>query len=177
MRLKFFIITLSLFFGTSYSQEFDEIKYDLKLQVEHKDSLQSIEERLAGKWKYLGNRNNEILTDTLFARFWNNKSTYGIVENGIIYEIVNGKRKKANYYYEVTYSFKKGKGFYSKERKYLNSEIIEITNHQPIPKLVFYKSNFGILFTGMGGQYFEKINKLTTEKLVLENGKEYLKME
>ena len=176
MRLKFLIIILSLFFSTSYSQEFGEIKYDLKLQAEHKDTLQSIGERLTGKWKYLGKRNNGILTDTLFARFWNNKKTYGVVENGIVYEIDDGIRKKTDYYYEITYRFKTSKGFYSRERRYRNKDIVEKSSDQPIPRLIFYKNNFGILFTGMAGHNFEKINELSADMLILESGKEYLKI-
>ncbi len=177
MRTKLLIILFTFLFTQSYSQDFGEIELDSKLQIKYSDTLKNIGERLIGKWKYLGKRKNGILSDTLFVSFSNSKKTTVVVENGIIFELANGKRKKANYYYETTYEFESGKGIYSREKKYFNSDIISITTCQPIPKLVYYKEKFGILFIRMAGQNFESISELNPKKLILENGKEYQKIE
>ncbi|MGH1383686.1 hypothetical protein [Kordia sp.] len=139
--------------------------------------MKNIGERLTGKWKYLGKRKNGTLTDTIGTSFSNNKKTIITIENGIVFESEGNKSKKADYYYEITYSFKNGKGYYSREEKSINDDWKSITSCQPIPELVYYKEKFGILFIGMGGQSFSEIIELTTEKLVIENGKEYLKLE
>jgi len=177
MRTKLLILLFTLFFTQSYSQDFGKIKLDSKLQVKYSDSLKIIGERLTGKWKYLGKRTNGSLIDTIGVSFWNDKKTVITVENGIVIESEGDKRKRADYFYEITYSFKDGKGFYSREEKYINEDVTLITSCQPIPELVYYKGKFGIIFTGMVGQSFSKITELTSEKLVLENGKEYLKLE
>jgi hypothetical protein len=132
---------------------------------------------MTGKWKYLGKRTNGILTDTLGTSFSNGKKTLITIENGIIIESEGNKSKKVDYFYEITYSFNNGKGYYSREKKYYNKGILSITSCQPIPELVYYEEQFGILSIGMGGETFSEINELTPEKLVLENGKEYLKLE
>ncbi len=177
MRNTLLIILFTSFFAQSYSQDFGEIKLDSKLQIKYSDSLKNIGERLTGKWKYLGKRTNGSLIDTIGMSFRNDKKTVIIVENGIVIESEEDKSKKADYFYEITYSFKNGKGFYSREEKYINEDIISITSCQPIPELVYYKEKFGILFIGMAGQNFSEIKKLTSERLILENGKEYLKLE
>ncbi|MEE9364229.1 MAG: hypothetical protein V3U92_16640 [Cellulophaga sp.] len=177
MRNAILIILFTSFFTQSYSQDFGEIKLDSKLQVKYSDTIQNIGERITGKWKYLGKRTNGILTDTIGISFRNDKKTVITVENGIIIESEGNKRKKADYFYEITYNFKNGTGFYSREEKYINEDITSITSCQPIPELVYYKEKFGIVFIGMAGQSFSEINELTSEKLVLENGKEYLKIE
>jgi hypothetical protein len=177
MRNTLLIILFTSFFIQSYSQDFGKIKLDSKLQVQYSDTIQNIGERINGKWKYLGKRKGGILSDTLYVSFSNNKKTTVIVENGIVFELANGKRKKADYYSETTYEFKNGNGFYSSEKKYLKSDIIEITSCQPIPELIFYKEKFGILFIGMAGQNFEPIRELNTNNLIFENGKEYQKIE
>ncbi len=177
MRNTLLIILFTSFFIQSYSQDFGEIKLDSKLQVQYSDTLLNIGERISGKWKYLGKRKSGILSDTLYVSFSDDKKTTVIVENGIIFELTNGKRKKADYYSETTYEFKNGKGFYSSEKKYLNSDIISITTCQPIPELIYYKEKFGILFIGMVGQNFEPIRELNTKNLIFENGEEYEKVE
>ena len=177
MRTKLLIILFTLVFTQSYSQDFGEIKLDSKLQIKYSDTLQDIGERITGKWKYLGKRTNGILTDTIGMSFRNDKKIVITVENGIVIESKGNKRKKADYFYEITYSFKNGKGYYSREEYYFNKNITSITSCQPIPELVYYKEKFGIIFIGMGGQSFSEINELTSEKLILENGKEYLKIE
>jgi hypothetical protein len=177
MRNTLLIILFTSFFIQSYSQDFGEIKLDSKLQVQYSDTIQNIGERISGKWKYLGKRTNGILTDTTGTSFRNDKKTVITVENGIVIESEGSKRKKADYFYEITYNFKNGKGFYSREEKYINEDITSITSCQPIPELVYYKEKFGIVFIGMAGQSFSEITELTSEKLVLENGKEYLKIE
>ncbi|MFG6686689.1 hypothetical protein ACGK9U_08925 [Mariniflexile sp. HNIBRBA6329] len=177
MRTKLLIILFTLFFIQSYSQDFGEIKLDSKLQIKYSDSLRNIGERLTGKWKYLGKKENGFLRDTLFVSFNNNQKTTVIVENGKIFELINGKKKEADYYSETTYDFKNANGFYSSEKKYLNSDIVSITTCQPIPELVYYKEKFGILFIGMAGQNFESIRELNSKKLILENGEEYQKVE
>jgi hypothetical protein len=176
MRNILFTILFTLFLTQSYSQDFGEIKIDSKLQIKHSDTLKNIGERLTGKWKYLGKKTNGILIDTIGTSFSNNIKTTIIVENGIVIESEGNKRKKADYYYEITYNFQNGNGFYSREEKSLNDDWESITSCQPIPELVYYGEKFGILFIGMGGQSFSEINELTSEKLVLENGKEYLKL-
>ena len=177
MRNIFLTMKFTSFFIQTYSQDFGEIKLDSKLQVRYTDTLQNIGERISGKWKYLGKRKSGILSDTLSMSFSDDKKTTVIVENGIISELANGKRKKANYYSETTYIFKNGKGFYSSEKQYLNSDIISITTCQPIPELIYYKEKFGILFIGMAGQNFEPIRELNTKSLIFENGEEYQKVE
>jgi hypothetical protein len=177
MRMKLLIILFTLFFTQSYSQDFGEIKLDSKLQIKYSDTLQNIGERITGKWKYLGKRSNEILKDTIGMSFRNDQKIVITVENGIVIESKGNKRKKADYFYEIIYSFKNGKGFYSREKKYLNKDITSITSDQPIPELVYYEEKFGIVFIGMAGQSFSEIIELTSEKLILENGKEYLKLE
>ena len=176
MRTQFLVILLTFLITQSYSQDFGEIKLDSKLQVKYSDTLRNIGERLSGKWKYLGKRAKESLIDTIGVSFTDDKKTIITVENGIVFEIENGKRKKANYFYEITYNFKNGKGFYSSEEKYFNKEITSISSCQPIPELVYYKGNFGILFYEMVGESFRKIRELTPERLIFENGKEYQKM-
>ncbi len=166
-----------MFFTQSYSQDFGEIKIDSKLQIKYSDTLKNIGERLSGKWKYLGKRINGSLTDTLGISFRNDKKTTITIENGIVIESEENKRKKANYFYEITFDFKNGKGYYSREKKSINEDVTSITSCQPIPELVYYKDKFGIIFIGMAGQSFSEINELTSEKLILENGKEYLKLE
>ena len=118
MRTNLLIILFTLFLTQSYSQDFGEITVDSKLQIKYSDSLKSIGERLSGKWKYLGKRKIGILSDTLYVSFSDNQKTTVIVENGIISELTNGKRKKADYYSETTFDFRNGKGFYSSEKKY-----------------------------------------------------------
>lgn len=177
MIKKLLIIVFALFLTQSFSQDFDEIKLNPKLQIKYADSLKSIGERLTGKWKYLGKRKGDILSDTLFTSFSNNIKTIAIVENGKVFELINGKKKEADYYSETTYSFKNGKGDYSSEKKYLNSDITWVSSCQPIPGLVYYKKQFGILFIGMAGQNFEAICKLNSKYLVLENGEEYKRVE
>ena len=177
MRNILLIILFTSFFTQSYSQDFGEIKLDSKLQVQYSDTIQNIGKRITGKWKYLGKRTNGILIDTIGTNFRNDKETLVIIENGTVIESEGNKRKKVDYFYEITYSFKNGNGFYSREKKYFNEEITSITSCQPIPELVYYKEKFGIVFIGMAGQSFSEITELTSEKLVLENGKEYLKIE
>lgn len=177
MKTTLLIILLGLLFYQSYSQEFDEEKFDIKLQTKYKDTLQSIGKGLTGKWKYLGKANNGILSDTIFVSLSNNIKTTVFFENGIIYELENSKRKKVDYYYETSYEFKNGKGYYSEDKKYLNEETWEISSCQPIPELIYYQNKFGILFIGMIGSNFEAIRELTAEKLSLGNGKEYLKID
>ena len=177
MRTNLLIILFTLLLTQSYSQDFGEIVVDSKLQIKYSDSLKSIGERLSGKWKYLGKRKSGILSDTLYVSFSDNQKTTVFVENGIISELTNGKRQKANYYSETTFDFRNSKGFYSSEKKYLNSDIISITTCQPIPELIFYEEKFGILFIGMGGQSFEPILELNSENLIFENGEEYKKVE
>ncbi len=177
MRTTLLIILFTSFFTQSYSQDFGEIKLDSKLQIKYSDTLQNIGERITGKWKYLGKRTNGILTDTVGMSFRNDKKTLITIENGIVIESEGNKSKIADYFYEITYSFKNGKGYYSREKNYFNEGITSVTTCQPHPKLVYYEEKFGIIFIGMGGQSFSKINELTSEKLVLENGKEYLKLE
>ncbi|ARV14505.1 hypothetical protein BTO07_04780 [Polaribacter sp. SA4-12] len=166
-----------MFFTQTYSQDFGEIKIDSKLQIKHSDTLKNIGERLTGKWKYLGKRKGGILNDTLNVSFSNNKKTTVIVENGIIFELADGKRKKANYYSETTYEFDNGKGYYSLEEKSFNDDWETITSCQPVPELVYYKEKFGILFIGMAGQNFEPIRELNINNLIFENGEEYQKIE
>ena len=177
MRNTLLIILFTSFFFQSYSQDFGEIKLESKLQIKYSDTLQNIGKRITGKWKYLGKRTNGILIDTIGTNFRNDKETLIIIENGTVIESEGNKRKKADYFYEITYSFKNGNGFYSREKKYFNEGITSITSCQPIPELVYYEKKFGILSIGMGGQSFSEINELTPKKLVLENGKEYLKLE
>jgi len=177
MRMKLLIILFTLFFTQSYSQDFGEIKLDSKLQIKYSDTLHNIGERITGKWKYLGKRRNGILKDTIGMSFRNDQKIVITVENGILIELKENKRKKADYFYEITYNFKNGKGFYSREKKYLNKDITSTTSDQPIPELVYYEEKFGIVFIGMAGQSFSEIIELTSEKLILENGKEYLKLE
>ncbi len=177
MRMKFLIILFTFFFTQSYSQDYGEIKLDSKLQIKYSDTLQNIGKRITGKWKYLGKRRNGILKDTIGMSFRNNQKIVIIIENGIVIESEENKRKIADYFYEITYDFKNGKGFYSRERKYLNKDITSTTSDQPIPELVYYEEKFGIVFIGMAGQSFSEIIELTSTKLILENGKEYLKLE
>ena len=177
MRTKLLLILFTLLFAQSYSQDFGEIKLDSKLQIKYSDSLKNIGERLSGKWKYLGKRTNESLTDTIGVSFSNNKKTIITVENGIVIESEGNKRKKVDYFYEITYSFKNGNGFYSREKKYINEHLTLLSSCQQVPLLVYYKEQFGIVFIGMAGQSFSEINELTSEKLILENGKEYLRLE
>ncbi|WP_452231339.1 hypothetical protein [Lacinutrix sp. MEBiC02595] len=177
MRNTLLIILLSLFFTKFYSQDFGEIILDSKLQIKYSDTLQNIGERITGKWKYLGKRANGILTDTIGTSFRDDKKTIITIENGIVIESEGKKRKKADYFYEINYSFKKGNVYYSREKKSINNNWETISSCQPIPEIAYYKEKFGILFIEMIGQSFSGINKLTSEKLVLENGKEYLKLE
>jgi hypothetical protein len=176
MRNELLIILFTLFLTQSYSQDFGEIKIDSKLQIKHSDTLKNIGERLTGKWKYLGKRANGILTDTIGTSFSNDKKTIITIKNGIVIETEGKKSKKADYFYEVTYNFKNGNGYYSREEKSLNEDWESMTSCQPIPELVYCKEKFGILFVGMGGQSFSEINGLSSEKLIMENGKEYLKL-
>ncbi|MGI9532964.1 hypothetical protein [Lutimonas sp.] len=177
MRTKFLLILLTLFLTQSYSQDFGTIRLDSELQKKHSDSLKNIGERLNGKWKYLGKSANGSLIDTVGTSSKNGNRSIIIVENGIVFEVEGNKKKKANYYYEIIFSFINGKGFYSREKKYLIDGITEISSDQPIPELVYYKEKFGIVFHQMLGETFNGINELTSERLVLENGKEYLKLE
>ena len=177
MRNTLLTILFTSFFLQSYSQDFGEIKLDPKLQIKYSDTLQNIGERLTGKWKYLGKRNSGILSDTLFVSFNNKNKTTVIVENGIVFEIENNNRKKADYYYETSYEFKNGSGIYSEDKKYFKENILEISTCQPFPELIFYQNKFGILFIGLGGQNFEAISKLKADKLVFENGSEYWRTE
>ncbi len=176
MRNALLIILFALFFSSSYSQDLEEIKLDAKSQIKYSDTLINIGERLTGKWKYLGKRTNKRLIDTVGISFRDNKKTVIIVENGIVITSIGNKRRKADYFYEITYNFKNGKNSYSCEEKSLNGDITSITDCQPIPKLVYYKEKFGILFIGMLGENFEPIRKLNRNYLVLENGKEYIKI-
>ncbi|WP_282069683.1 hypothetical protein [Olleya namhaensis] len=177
MKVKLFTILFTLFLTLSYSQDFGEIKIDSKLQIKHSDTLKTIGERLTGKWKYLGKRKGEILIDTLNVSFTNNKKTTVIVENGTVFELSDGKRKKAEYYIETTYKFDNDKGYYALEEKSLNDDWKSINTCQPVPELIYYKEKFGILFTEMLGQNFEAIRDINTNTLILENGKEYKKTE
>jgi len=177
LNTKISIILFTFFLTQSYSQDFRKIKLDSKLQIKYSDSLKNIGERLTGKWKYLGKRTNGSLIDTIGVSYRFGKKTIIIVENGIVIESQGDKRKKADYFYEIIFSFKNSKGFYSREEKYINEDITSITSCQPIPELVYYKEKFGIIFIGMIGESFSEINELTSEKLVFENGKEYLKIE
>ena len=177
MKTKIIIILLTVFFLQSYSQEFDGIKYNLELQAKYKDTLRNIGDRLTGKWKYLGKKDHKILIDTLSLNFRDDEKTYVVVENGTLFEIRNGKRKEANYYYEITYNFDNSIGYYSEDKIYFDSNIIESYSSQPYPELIYYQNKFGILFVGHGGESFEVIRELNSEKLIFENGEEYLKIE
>ncbi len=178
MKTKLLTLLFILLISHSYSQENDlnEIKYDYKLQKEYKDTIQNIGEKLTGKWKYLGKNTNGKLIDTMSVSFRNNKETITVVENGNVFELEGNTRKKTNYFYEITYSFKNRKVFYSLKKKYYNENIIEISSCQSIPELIYYNGKIGILFVDMIGEHFEGIIKLTSERLILESGKEYLKL-
>lgn len=179
MKIGIFTILFLSLTNFSFCQEnnFNEIKYDQKLQVEQRDTLQDIGKRLTGKWKYLGKNSNGILTDTISIGFRNDEKIITTIENGTVFETVGKKKNKADYFYEITCSFENKKMYYSRERKYYNDNIISITDCQPIPELVYYNNKFGIVFSGMGGDNFSGINELTSEKLIFENGKEYSKIE
>ena len=177
MKQNTLFILLALFYIQSYSQEFGKINYDSHHQVKYKDTIQSIGRRITGKWKYLGTRQNETLSDTIGGGTREGKWTYDVVENGIAYEIVNGKRQKVGYYYQITFDFEKPEGTFKREKKYLNENIVEFSSDQPIPQLIYYKGSFGILFIEMVGEHFVAIRELNDEKLILENGKEYFKIE
>jgi hypothetical protein len=177
MRTKLLIILFTLNFIQSYSQDFWEIKIDSKLQIKYSDTLQSIGERITGKWKYLGKKINGNLTDTIGTNLKNGERTLITIENGIVFKTKRNVRKKADFFYQIDVNFKNGKIFYSETEISINGNWESFTSCAPIPELVFYKGQFGILFIGMGGQSFSEINKLTSEKLVIENGKEYLKFE
>ena len=177
MRTKLLIILFTLNYILSYSQDFGRIKIDSKLQVKYSDTLKNIKERLTGKWKYLGKRANGNLKDTVEVSFRNGKKTVIIVENGILYELTGNKKKEANYFYEITYSFENKRGYYNKNKKYPEQGITEINEHSSFPKVIFYKTKFGIFFDNfMVNDRFYEIKKLTFNRLVLENGKEYLKL-
>ena len=178
MKIGISIILFLSFTNFSFCQEngFNEIKYNQKLQVEQRDTLQNIGKRLTGKWKYLGKNDNGILTDTISIGFRNDEKMITTIENGIVFETVGRKKNKADYFYEITCGFKNKKMYYYRERKYYNDNIISITDCQPIPELVYYNTKFGIVYRGMGGDSFIGINELTSEKLIFENGKEFSKL-
>ena len=179
MKIGIFTILFLSLINFSFCQEndFNEIEYDQKLQIEQRDTLSNIGKRLTGKWKYLGKKSNGILTDTISVGFRNESKIITTIENGIVFETEGNKKSKANYFYELTYSFENGKSNYSVERIDLNKEIIWVTSCQPLSELIYYEDMYGILLKGMAGDSFYKINKLTSKSLVLENGKEYLKLE
>ena len=177
MKTKFLIILFTLNYIFSYSQDFERIKIDSKLQVKYSDTLKNIKERLTGKWKYLGKKANGSLKDTIGVSFRNDKKTLIIVENGYLYEITGNKKKEADYFYEITYSFENKRGYYNKNKKYHEQGITEINEHPSFPKIIFYKNRFGIFFSNfIENNRFYEIKKLTFNRLVLENGKEYLKL-
>jgi hypothetical protein len=171
--ILFFLINLS------FSQEspFNEIKFDKKLQIIHKDTLQNVRERLTGKWKYLGKKINEKISDTISVSYYENKTVTTTIENGIVFETEKDIKRKASYFLELTYSFKDGINNYSLERVEIDGSVIYVTSCQPIAKLIYYEGKIGIHFLGMSGDRFAEINKLTSESLILENGKEYLRLE
>ena len=173
--LIFFISTL--FTYQSFSQEVEEISLDLKFQVKYADTLNDIGERLNGRWKYLGKRTKAGLIDTLQESMKNDKTIIIVVENGTVYESIGGERKKADYFYEINYSFDFGNESYSREKKGLKGGMTTITSDQPIPEMAYYKGKFGIVFYSLYGQSFEGIQDLTSERLLLTNGEEYLRME
>jgi len=179
MKIGIFTILFLSLINFSFCQEngFIKIEYDQKLQVEQRDTLQNIGKRLTGKWKYLGKNSDGILTDTISVAFRNESKIITTIENGIVFEIEGNKKSKANYFYELTYSLENGKSNYSVERIDLNKEIIWVTSCQPLSELIYYEDVYGILLKGMAGDSFHKINKLTSKSLVLENGKEYLRLD
>jgi hypothetical protein len=176
MKAKLLIILFTLYFIQSYSQDFGKIKLDSKLQIKYSDTLQKIEKRITGKWKYLGKRTNGILKDTIEVSFSNDRKTIITVENGIVIESKRNKRKKADYFYQMDFNFKSGIGIYSFEKMSINGLWESVTSCQPIMKLVYYDNKIGILMDGTAEDSFSQINELTSEKLVIENGKEYLKL-
>lgn len=176
---KLIYILFILFITQSYSQEndLDVFKYDDELQLKYSDTIKKIEERLNGKWKYLGKKTDGILIDTISFKTRNEKGTYTIVKNGDIFELIGMKEEKMNYILEVTYNFKDKRGFYSINKKYLKDDITEIRTCEPIPQVIFCNDKLGILFIGMAGENFNEITELSLERLIFGNGKEYLKLE
>ena len=179
MKTEILTILFFLQIIISYSQEktFNEIKYDPKLQIIHKDTLKNVQERLNGKWKYLGKKINGKFSDTISVSYYENRTVTTTIENGIVYESEKDIKKKVNYYYELTYSFKNGKNINSFEKVLFDKSITYVTSCQPIQELIYYKGKIGIHFFTMSGYHFTVINKLTSESLILENGKEFIKLE
>ena len=173
---------LFLFCFKSYTQEYEDLFYDKQLQIVYKDTLQSMGKRLTGDWRYLGNRNrikNGIITDTISLSY----SAEGIetlitFENGVYFEIVDGERKKADFFYKTRFDFSSDFPIYSSDKVFINNKsITEISSSQPLPELIFYKNSFGILYNSMPAYELEIINELTDEKLIFKNGKEYIKID
>jgi hypothetical protein len=181
MRIIQITFILFLFCFKSYSQEYEDLFYDEQLQIVYKDTLQSIGKRLTGDWKYLGNRNrinDGILTDTISLSYSLGEiATLIIFENGVYYEIVEGERKKADYFYKTSFDFISDFSNYSYDKIYFNKNITEITSSQPIPELIYYKNCFGILYNFRPAYELDIINVLTDKKLIFKNGEEYVKLE
>lgn len=179
MKISFLTLLLILTIKLSYSQEkpFKEVKFDPKLQIIHKDTLKNIGERLTGKWKYLGKKVDKIFLDTISVSYYESRTVTTTIENGIVFELENDTKKKVNYFYELTYNFKNGKSSHSFEKVLFDKSITYVTSCQPTLKLIYYEGKFGIFFNGMTGDHFTEINRLTSERLIFENEKEYIKLE
>ena len=97
-HMKTEILTILFFLQIiiSYSQEktFNEIKYDPKLQIIHKDTLKNVQERLNGKWKYLGKKINGKFSDTISVSYYEDRTVTTTIENGIVYESEKDIKKK-----------------------------------------------------------------------------------
>jgi len=180
MKTTLLIILISLLFNNSYSQDYEDLFYDKQLQIEYKDTLQNIGKRLTGEWLYLGNRNrikNGVLTDSISITYTTDGiETLLIVENGVYFEIEERERKKADYFYKTTFDFNSEFPSYSNDMIYFDEDITVITSCQPIPELIYYKNDFGILYNGMAAYSLEIISELNDKRLIFKNGEEYLRI-
>jgi hypothetical protein len=145
------------------------------LQVKYADSLIQVENKLNGKWKYLGKRYNDMLIDTMKI-ILNTKKSFVTVENGVVFEHKRKKKRKADYFYRMDVNFRNRIGTYSLEEISLTDYWIALSSSQPLIKIVYFDKKIGILFIAHSGSWFRGIIKLTATRLVLENREEYVKL-
>ena len=56
--------------------------------------MKNVQERLNGKWKYLGKKINGKFSDTISVSYYEDRTVTTTIENGIVYESEKDIKKK-----------------------------------------------------------------------------------
>ena len=164
-------LTLQLF---GQNQNSVEINIDKKLQLKYFDTIYNIESRLNGEWIYLGNIFNKEKVDTTRVSWAKNDTL--LIHNGLIYKNNQHGKSKVEKYSVACYNFEPTGSYhfyrvFQKNNGTLETEFTSV--HWPRPKVVFFNSKFGILWSYGDDENisFEELEILYPNLLVLGDEK------